>query len=162
MSSSSAMNWICSKVRPRSRAASLVPILCAASRCNSSSLASESERFFPRSSWRSKRLAVARAAGVGKRWRMARAVGRLGSFKIRVNSGKTSSQTEVNLFLRRVLSVVSSYRCCTIPRSWEAASVGGTRRSSGKMIYADTCVGFPVSFPTTTAAILLLGTESVK
>jgi hypothetical protein len=82
-----------------------------ASRCNSSSLRSESCLVFPRTSCSIERLVVARAAGVGKRLRMARAVGEFGSFRMCVNSGKSSSQMAVSLFLRCVLSAISSCRC---------------------------------------------------
>src|SRR5260370_34272962 len=89
MSFNSVMSCFCSKTRPRTRAGSFVPILWPARRCSSRSLASETLQVRPLASRNSQKLAAASAAGVGKRERNARAVGRFGSRKRRVNSGKS-------------------------------------------------------------------------
>src|SRR5258706_9386434 len=83
----SAISCCCSNTRLWTRAGSFVPILWAARRCNSSSLASETLQVRPRASRRSSKLASASSAGVGKRERRASAVGRLGLRKRRVNEG---------------------------------------------------------------------------
>ena len=54
------------------------------------------------------KLAVARACGVGNCSRSARATGPLGSLTTCTNSGNSSSQIAVSLFLRRVVSRISS------------------------------------------------------
>lgn len=75
---------------------SFVPILCAANPWRSRSLASESERVMPRASCNADRLEMPRTAGIGKRVHKVSVVGKLGSWQIWMNSGKSSSQIAVS------------------------------------------------------------------